>query len=841
MKLPKLAIIISIIILVIASAVWLWFFRFSSIPVITDALDSGQAASAAVLKDLASFPALALTGDNNEYIITDDPRSGGITVERPNRPEIKAGEDEEKKETLSIKLPKSIKDGIKIELLGGREIIINDSMAQAAQAQVLSRPAPEIPDLPGPEALDKQNGKILSLPPPLASSGVRSGMTGGEEKAKSYLRYEEENKRKEHYFAYQIDSAEKTRKLKHWIVYDEPPNSSMNKDQQESEEYEFINAELKLSDNGEIEVYYHGQQEEQNQAAIAEVEPSLLERAEKFLQKELGHGLNDSNQPPDFIIPKPYYIDNQGNYHYLDWQINKEKNILTLDFSPQPDEYPLALDPTLEWQLAHSADKADVTITGEAGTSGFGYALTAGDFNADGKIDLAIGAYYYNSQQGRVYIFTSQNRLLNTNRSIVGDIATGKFGYSIVSADLDADGQPDLVVGAPDYSSNTGRVYIFTDDLTPDYASSADAIIVGEAVNNYFGRSLITGDFNQDGTIDLAAGADGYNSNQGRVYIFNNDGAYPDTASTADNIITGENTGDYFGHALAAADLNDNGTTTIDLVVGSYGYSSDTGRVYIFDNDGAYPSAAGSADTILFGENSSQFGRSLATGDLNADGIIDLAVGAPAYATNTGRAYLFYNDGTYPLGASTSDRIITGVATGTYFGYSILASDVTADNKDDLVVGAYGYDTNTGRVYLFKNNNGDYPIMANSNDLNITGDNTNNYFGTALTAGDWDYDGSNDLIIGAYGHSSNLGKIYFFTAQDNYVFFLQEQTETFRVLTHGGQELKITGEGKNNSFGYAVVASDLNNRRSASFRFARLLWKGPDGNQWFCLLWNQNR
>jgi len=493
MKLPKLAIIISIIILVIASAVWLWFFRFSSIPVITDALDSGQAASAAVLKDLASFPALALTGDNNEYIITDDPRSGGITVERPNRPEIKAGEDEEKKETLSIKLPKSIKDGIKIELLGGREIIINDSMAQAAQAQVLSRPAPEIPDLPGPEALDKQNGKILSLPPPLASSGVRSGMTGGEEKAKSYLRYEEENKRKEHYFAYQIDSAEKTRKLKHWIVYDEPPNSSMNKDQQESEEYEFINAELKLSDNGEIEVYYHGQQEEQNQAAIAEVEPSLLERAEKFLQKELGHGLNDSNQPPDFIIPKPYYIDNQGNYHYLDWQINKEKNILTLDFSPQPDEYPLALDPTLEWQLAHSADKADVIITGESSWNYFGSSLAAGDFNADGKTDLAIGAYQYNSYQGRAYIF-------------------------------------------------------YNDGAYPSLAASADIIITGENSNNYFGFSLAAGDFNADGTTDLAVGAYRYNSYQGRAYIFYNDGAYPSLAADADIIITGEGGDDYFGY-----------------------------------------------------------------------------------------------------------------------------------------------------------------------------------------------------------------------------------------------------------------------------------------------------
>jgi hypothetical protein len=48
----------------------------------------------------------------------------------------------------------------------------------------------------------------------------------------------------------------------------------------------------------------------------------------------------------------------------------------------------------------------------------------------------------------------------------------------------------------------------------------------------------------------------------------------------------------------------------------------------------------------LIGETTSNnFGYSLTSGDFNADGKTDLAVGANTYSSSTGRAYLFYNDG----------------------------------------------------------------------------------------------------------------------------------------------------------------------------------------------------
>lgn len=58
----------------------------------------------------------------------------------------------------------------------------------------------------------------------------------------------------------------------------------------------------------------------------------------------------------------------------------------------------------------------------------------------------------------------------------------------------------------------------------------------------------------------------------------------------------------------------------------------------------------------------------LATGDFNADGKTDLAVGARRYSSDAGRVYVFYNDGTYPSLASNADAKMTGEASS-FFWY----------------------------------------------------------------------------------------------------------------------------------------------------------------------------
>ncbi|MFZ1719724.1 MAG: FG-GAP-like repeat-containing protein, partial [Candidatus Moraniibacteriota bacterium] len=571
------------------------------------------------------------------------------------------------------------------------------------------------------------------------------------EEGRAYLSYTDQSKRITTYYAYGHDQATGEKQLKNWQVYDHPAIVK-----RESVAYSFTNAKLKKNDNGTISVYYYGDQELQNDKASAEVDPSLMARAQRTLAKDMGDSIDSGETAVNFVIPKPYYINSNGDTVNLDWRLSMDGKDISIDFTPEASEYPLALDPTLSFTAPAMSNTGDA-IRGEAG-SNFGYAMTTGDFNADGKTDLAVGASSYSSGTGRAYIFYNDGGM--TTQAVNADIAiTGEagssFGYALTPGDFNADGRIDLVVGASNYSAGnvTGRAYIFYNDGTiPTTATTADVIITGEATNNNFGASFVSGDFNFDGKTDLIVGAFGYSTNTGRAYIFYNDGSIPTTAATADVIITGAAIANSFGISLTSGDLNADGR--VDIVVGATDYSSNTGRAYIFYNDGSIPTTAATADVTITGNASSDyFGSDLANGDFNADGRIDLVVGVRGYSSSTGRAYIFYNDGSIPTTAGTADVTITGETSNNVFGRSIVSGDFNADGKTDLAIGAYYYSSVTGRAYIFYND-GSIPTTAATADVIITGETTNNSFGWSLASGDFNADGKTDLVVGAFQYSS---------------------------------------------------------------------------------------
>ena len=430
----------------------------------------------------------------------------------------------------------------------------------------------------------------------------------------------------------------------------------------------------------------------------------------------------------------------------------------------------------------------DVTMTGEATSNYFGNSVSAaGDINDDGYDDVIVGAYGNSSFTGRAYIFFGGSLMNNTfDVTISGETSGNYLGYSVSNAgDVNGNGFPDLIAGAYTYSSGKGRAYFY--DYFMENEIVSDLILTGELSGNKFGFSVSSaGDVNGDGYSDVIVGANQYSANTGKSYIYFG-GKIMD--NTADVEMEGEALNNYFGTSVSTAgDVNDDGFD--DVIVGAYGYSSNTGRAYIYFG-GLFMN--NTADVIMTGEASNnRFGTSVSSaGDVNDDGYDDVIAGAYGYSSNTGRAYIYFGGSTMN---NTADLIMTGEATGNFFGYSVSsAGDVNKDFYDDVIVGAYGYISGTGRTYIYLGGS----VMNNTADVIMNGETTFNSFGRSVSgAGDVNGDGYDDVIIGANAYSSSTGRAYIFLGGS---------------VMNNIADLTMTGENPNDSFGWTVSdAGDVN-------------------------------
>ena len=330
--------------------------------------------------------------------------------------------------------------------------------------------------------------------------------------------------------------------------------------------------------------------------------------------------------------------------------------------------------------------------------------------------------------------------------------------------------------------------------------------INGAAANDQAGWSVGgSRDLNGDGIDDLLLGSPVAGVGAGAATVlFGKTTAFAATVGLGSlggggTIVTGPGANDGLGIAVrAAGDIN--GDQVNDFIVGASDATQNdlffSGAAYVvFGRSGGFASAPDLAmlngsdgfrlDGLAGGDRT---GISVdGIGDLNGDGVDDLAVGAPEAGPDmkfgAGKVYVVFGrksafGPTVDLGAldGSNGFVIPGLAESDNLGSAVAGvGDLNGDGRDDLAVGANrraAFDNfEAGTAYVVFGRNGgvsallDLAALDGSNGFRLEGEGASHVLGGSLDgAGDVNGDGIDDLIVGAPGaapdQNDNAGSAY---------------------------------------------------------------------------------
>jgi len=398
-----------------------------------------------------------------------------------------------------------------------------------------------------------------------------------------------------------------------------------------------------------------------------------------------------------------------------------------------------------------SQRSAGIAFDPETGDA-FGSSIACGDFNKDGYDDMAVGVPHesigsrnpilragavnviYGSRGGLTEV---GDQIWHQNSSNIEGVAEAGdlLGWAVVAADFDGDGYDDLAAGAPGESVGSDRQ---AGSVNVIYGSASGLDAAGDQIwhqdisgiagsaepGDRLGESLTAGDFDNDRYDDLAIG------------------------------VPGEN-------------LSIGGTNLTDAGMVNVIYGTNAGLSSVGDQDWhqASPGVNGAAEAYDL------FAHSLASGDFDNDGYDDLAAGVPRESIgDVGRAgtvNVLYGSasGITATGDQTWHQDTAGIKgkaeAGDNWGLAVAVGDFDNDNRDDLAIGVPGEDigsiVDAGMVaVLFGANSGlssrDQTVHQDKSGIKYDSE-SGDGFGTTVSTGDFDGDGSSDVAIGVPGES----------------------------------------------------------------------------------------
>jgi len=447
---------------------------------------------------------------------------------------------------------------------------------------------------------------------------------------------------------------------------------------------------------------------------------------------------------------------------------------------------------------------------------------------------------------------------------MIGDSSTDQLGYSVNSAgDINNDGYEDFLVGSMAYNSYMGAVYVVygrstlsdidlsSQSLNP---STTGFTITGRATGDYLGCAVnAAGDINGDGYDDMIIGAQKAYSYKGAVYVI-----YGQPTATFTNIdlstttldpastgfmIKGATTTDRLGFSVGSAGKF-NEDKYHDIIIGAYIKDNYKGGAYVIYGKATSSHANIDLSTTTLdpqttgflvsgSEKNSQLGMSVnSAGDFNNDGYNDVIIGANAYNTMQGVAYVIYGNLTsslsnIDLSSTTLDPSSTGIRLfgkqqNSHFGRSVkTAGDINGDGYSDLIIGAYlERSTQIGAIYVVYGGstssrvNYDFStdtLDPQSTGFVIRGSASALSVGTTVgTAGDIDDDGYDDIIFASNSTSSGdtgIGYVVYGKPTED-LTNIDLSTDTLDPTSTG---FTVTGVAVKDQLGYSIGAGDFNN------------------------------